>query len=302
MNPSRYFLLDDGRLRAGWRLLLFVVFCAIALVLSAWLLSSIPRWRSFPIAVGLQLFATAVTTWVMLRVFDHRPFHSVGLDAHPGRLGELCEGLAAGIVLVEVTIACEWATGLVVFEHDPSAVSGLGLTLVSATAVLFMGAASEELLFRGYAFQRLVEGCGVVLAIGISSVIFGYLHLKNPSATILSTANTVLAGILLSLAYVKTRGLWFPIGIHLAWNWAMALSGFPVSGLDVIEMPWRAVPASAKLWLHGGDYGPEGGAVATGVLVLGTIWLLLKKQKGRTEAEDTSPANGSEKPGITRQT
>ena len=292
MNPSQYFLAPDGRLRAGWRLLLFVILCAVALILSAWLLRGLPLWRAFPIAVGLQFAATAAVTWLMLRVFDHRPFSSVGLEVHPERLRQLLEGLVVGVILVETTIGCEWAAGLVVFEHDSSVGGGLGVAVVSVTVILVVGASFEELLFRGYPFQRLMEGAGVVPAIGVTSFVFGYLHLQNPSATVLSTANTVLAGILLSLAYVKTRGLWLPIGIHLAWNWAMALSGFPVSGLDVIEMPWRAVPTSAPLWLHGGDYGPEGGAIATVVLTSGVVWLLVKKEGFRDEAENPDPAAG----------
>ena len=296
MNPSGYFLLPDGRLRAGWRLLLFVLLCATALTLSAWLLSGLPLWRAFPIAVGLQFAATAAVTWLMLRLFDRRPFYSVGLDIQSGRFRELAEGLATGVILVEVTIVCEWGTGLVVFQHESSAGEGLGTALLSVTLLLVVGAASEELLFRGYPFQRLLEGAGIAPAIGISSLVFGYLHLQNPSATALSTANTVLAGILLSLAYIKTRALWLPIGIHFAWNWAQALSGFPVSGLDVIEMPWRAVPTSAPLWLHGGEYGPEGGAVAMGVLTLGIIWLLFKQEKVRNESGNPTPAAGVDNP------
>ena len=72
----------------------------------------------------------------------------------------------------------------------------------------------------------------------------------------------------------------------------MALSGFPVSGLDVIEMPWRAVPTSGAIWLHGGDYGPEGGVVATVVLVLGIGWLLLKKQEAKPGGK-SGPAAGA---------
>src|SRR5215467_12737815 len=118
MNPSRYFLLPDGRLRAGWRLLLFLIFCAVALSLSAWLLRGIPIRRALPAAVGLQFAATAATTWLTLHLFDHRPFHSVGLDVNPGRFRELAQGLSTGIVLVELTIVSEWSTGLVSFQRE----------------------------------------------------------------------------------------------------------------------------------------------------------------------------------------
>jgi len=86
---------------------------------------------------------------------------------------------------------------------------------------MLLAAVFEEVAFRGYAFQRMVDAAGPIVAAAVFSGLFGALHLSNPSATPLSTANTALAGVLFSLAYLKTRGLWLPIGLHWAWNFTM---------------------------------------------------------------------------------
>jgi membrane protease YdiL (CAAX protease family) len=237
----------------------------------------------------------------MLRVFDRQPLVSVGLEISSLRARELGQGLVAGLLLVESTIVCEWAIGLVTIQTYSAPDSPLGWTLTLTTVVLLVSAAAEELLFRGYPFQRLVEGAGRLVAIGISSAVFGWLHLQNPSATALSAANTILAGILLALAYLRTRALWFPIGIHFSWNWAMALSGFPVSGIDVMAMPWRAIPASRAVWLHGGDYGPEGGVIATGALLAGIVWLLIRMPQNAGGQSAPPPAATAGEPASARK-
>jgi hypothetical protein len=160
--------------------------------------------------------------------------------------------------------------------------------------LLVLGASYEEVLFRGYAFQRIIEGTNGTVAIAVSSLVFGLLHISNPHATRLSTLNTILAGVLLGLAYVRTRALWLPIGFHFGWNWMLAVLGHPVSGLEVAELPWRVAPAAEPVWLHGGSYGPEGGIVATGALVLGSIYLgafyRLREGEAPRDSEPSRPA------------
>src|SRR2546430_16785770 len=104
------------------------------------------------------------------------------------------------------------------------------------------------------------------------------------SATPLSTANTTLAGVLFSLAYLKTRGLWLPIGLHWAWNFTMGpILSLPVSGMRFGPTLLRSQLTGAK-WLTGGAYGPEGGAVTTVVCVAAIFWL------ARTQRFAPSPA------------
>jgi len=136
-----------------------------------------------------------------------------------------------------------------------------------------LSATNEELVFRGYPFQRLVDSLGPAGAVAVSSVCFGLMHLGNPDHTWFSTINTMLVGIPLSLAYLRTRALWLPVGIHFAWNYVQGfIFGFPVSGFR-----FPATLLSAHVhggeWLTGSAYGPEGGLFCT-IAVLGATLFL----------------------------
>jgi membrane protease YdiL (CAAX protease family) len=105
------------------------------------------------------------------------------------------------------------------FEVDQVAGDILSNSLLTSFVVFALAAAWEEAFFRGYLLQTFVRsGLATWGVLGLS-LFFGVVHLANPSATIISATNTVLAGIVFSLAYLKTRDLWFPWGLHLMWNW-----------------------------------------------------------------------------------
>ena len=105
--------------------------------------------------------------------------------------------------------------------------------------LLLSGALLEEAMFRGYPFQRLVEAVGPVWAVVALSALFGAAHLGNPNASgVLSWAflNTIAIGVLLALAYLRTRTLWLPFGIHFGWNFALGfVFGLPVSGMNTFR-------------------------------------------------------------------
>ena len=143
--------------------------------------------------------------------------------------------------------------------------------------LLTLGAAAlaEEIAFRGFPYRRLIEAIGPVKATVIMAFLFGALHLLNPDATWVSTLITMLAGVLLSIAWLRTRGLWLPWGLHFGWNASMGvLFGLPVSGLVTFStvVQTRAI---GREWLTGGDYGPEA-AVFTGVVLVAAIAVLVR--------------------------
>jgi hypothetical protein len=95
-------------------------------------------------------------------------------------------------------------------------------------------------------------------------------HLRNPDANWVSTTNTALAGIWFGLAYLKTRDLWFPFGIHLMWNWAQgAVFGIEVSGLKNIATATLLKEIDrGPAWLTGENYGIEGGIACTIAIII----------------------------------
>jgi len=274
MDLTRYFLLPDGRLRAGWRLALFVVFFLVSWFVFSGVASL--GWRRPTITSQTVIFAAAAlaTTGLMMRLFEHQPFARVGLAVERRSGNELVLGLVSGVALVSAATLVAWGVGVIQFQPSGTDAASAVALFLPVTLFFAVSATTEELLFRGYPFQRLVEASNGFMALAIFSALFGYLHAGNPHATHLSILNTVLAGILLSLAYLKTRALWIPIGFHFSWNWMLCLLGLPVSGLVMTPMPWKVVALPEYTWLHGGDYGPEGGLLATIVLSVGIVCLV----------------------------
>jgi membrane protease YdiL (CAAX protease family) len=170
--------------------------------------------------------------------------------------------------VIAVVAGAMYATGAASFSGlRPGAAAAPG-DILRLLAFLLLAAAFEELAFRGYAFQRLVEALGPLAATIVSSAFFSLAHLRNPEATLLSSVNTALAGGLLAVAYLRTRGLWMPIGLHFAWNLFQGpVFSFPVSGYRMPELALEAHLAG-PVWLTGGGFGPEGSILLTGVAVV----------------------------------
>ncbi len=282
-------------MRPIYRVLLFVGLAVILIFLAGTLVASVgsalhkpKQWlmEGAPLAAfyGLLCAALLLQSSFFLRTIDQRSFRTLGLWFYPGWGRELSRGVGLGVGLMVVIVAILVAMGEVGYSGPTSDGTRALLGILVTTGVMLLAAVFEEVAFRGYAFQRMVDEAGPIVAVAVFSGLFGALHLSNPSATLLSTANTALAGVLFSLAYLKTRGLWLPIGLHWAWNFTMGpILSLPVSGIRLGPTLLRSQLTGAK-WLTGGAYGPEGGAMTTVVCVAAIFWL------ARTRRFASSPA------------
>jgi len=140
-------------------------------------------------------------------------------------------------------------------------------SLVFLSVVLLFGAIGEELLFRGYGFQILVRAIGPFATILPVSVLFGFAHAENLSFGTLPFLNTVLWGVLLGWAFIRSGDLWLPIGLHFGWNWALPLMGVNLSGFTMSVTGYTMHWSLGVLWT-GGNYGPEGGLFTTAIVVV----------------------------------
>ena len=277
--------LKSGQVRPVWRFFLSVVLVfftvvAVGLVLglilgaldyhpSRILLLSYSSLLLFPALLGLFKYLTAS--------LEKKPAGSTGLAFLSGWKTELGLGLMAGTAMILAVGGVEISLGLVEFSRAGGPAERTATWGVSLFVVLAAAAANEEMIFRGYPFQRLVDAVGPVPAVAFTSVLFGLVHLSNPSVTWISTLNTMLVGVPFAVAYLRTRTLWLPIGMHFAWNFIQGFAlGLPVSGIVVPESLLRADPRGA-VWLTGGAYGPEGGLLATGTIFAVTAYLLFSK-------------------------
>ena len=185
-------------------------------------------------------------------------------------VSELGLGLALGALLFSVTIAILTLAGV----YHVTGSNGWQPMLAILPASILSGVL-EEVLIRGIVFRILEQWLGSWIALGISAVIFGVLHLVNPGATLLNAAAiSIEAGVLLAAAYMLTRRLWLCIGIHIAWNFtqggifSVAVSGGQSKGLLQSSMV-------GPDWLTGGAFGAEASVVAMGVCLAAGITLVV---------------------------
>jgi uncharacterized protein len=302
MGPN-FFKDANGHLRSGWRLVIFAVAFIISvqvlqvviiLGLSLLLRRSIGElsnslW-SIVAGHGSILVSAFLIGWGCGALFEELPFRALGTTPHPGWLKNLLLGSALGAVSLLLAALITTVTRGMRFRFDPANPAMIGKTLAVSILVFVFAAAAEEMLFRGYPLQTLTRARLAWLGVLLTSVPFAAVHLRNPNVVPGFTfINTALAGVWLAVAYLRTRSLWLPLGLHWSWNWVQAsLLGLPVSGIDRIAPAplLRAVNVGPD-WLTGGAYGIEGGAACTVALIVSTIIIWRAKLFNRA---DVSPS------------
>jgi len=213
------------------------------------------------------LLAAAVATTATIAIME-RGRWNIGFIVPPGpALRDAAVGLAFAAVLIGIADVIVLATTSM--RHT----AGNGFPWNALWVIYIPAAIHEEVVFRGYLFQRayaLHRGAGIA----ISSIVFATLHANNVGVTWIAMLNLLLAGVFLALAWERHRRLWLPIGIHLGWNIASGpILGYGVSGFapqaSVVQIIGRG-PA----WLTGSAFGIEGSVAATAVEVIGiaVLW------------------------------
>ncbi|TDX01927.1 CPBP family intramembrane glutamic endopeptidase [Dinghuibacter silviterrae] len=206
----------------------------------------------------------------------------------------LVVGILLGALLQTLTI------GVIYLNHDFTVISINPIAAVLPGLIMaFTAAIIEEVLIRGVLFRIMEEKLGSLLALGISALIFGLLHLANPNSSLITAMGIAIeAGLLLGVAYMYSRNLWFPIAIHFAWNFTQSgIFGASTSGVAISDSLLTSKIQGAT-WVTGGAFGPEGSVqapvfclVATGVLMVlcyrqGKIVPPFWKKQGATQFGD----------------
>jgi membrane protease YdiL (CAAX protease family) len=251
--------------------LLFYCFLFIAgSVLYGWMLLPAGLLVAAPVSTFL---AGLTANFLSMRVFERAPVIDVGLRWHAGALRHLWLGAAAGFTAAVMITFGAVLVGAARLEPDPNFPASLA-SAAFVTVMLILGATGEELTLRGYGFQVLAAVTGVPIAVVSTSVVFGLLHMSNQNASTFGIVNTVLYGIVLGWAMLRSGDLWLPTGIHFGWNWALPLAGVPLSGFTMgwtgYTLRWNV----SDFW-SGGAYGPEGGVLTT-IVVAGLLVFLWK--------------------------
>jgi membrane protease YdiL (CAAX protease family) len=268
ITPARF---DPDKLRLLVRVGVFV----LLVILGKTVFPALMQPFGGPLVVSaLSAFATgALANAVVARGWERGQLSDFGLGWTPASGRELATGIACGTVGAALIVVVAVISGLANFEVTPLAERAWGGIPILVVLLLF-GSVGEELMFHGYAFQHLVRHMGEFATVLPVGILFGLMHLGNQNVTLLAVLNTIAWGVLLGCAYLRTRTLWLPIGMHFGWNVATPFLGERLSGFTIAvtgyELHWR----TGVLW-SGGAYGLEGGLFTT-VVVAGLFVVLYR--------------------------
>lgn len=210
--------------------------------------------------------AAVVVYWLVMRFLARRHVSELA----PARAGwRALLGIAIGVAFIATSLLS------VVTEFSFTWSTGRALPTVATTAAVALGAAvTEELMFRGLVLQALERLVGSWVALAVTAVAFGAVHLANPAATPWSAvAIAVEAGVLLGAAFLWKRNIWLAVGLHFAWNTCVGLIGIAVSGHPSDGL-LVARPTGPDL-LTGGSFGIEASIVPVALSVLISVPMLV---------------------------
>lgn len=216
-------------------------------------------------AAGSDLVCALFANWLALRMFTGLRLSDLGLWWSRASADNLALGLFGGIGAACLVLGGPLIVGAAHFVNTPTEHPSWD-TLLFVSLLLAAGSAGEEIFFRGYGFQTLLANCGAFATIVPVGVVFALLHLPNPNASWMSMLNTAGFGILFGYAYLRSRDLWLPIGLHFGWNFTLPLFGVNVSGLRMKETGYEMAWTAGKAW-SGGAYGPEASVLASAVIL-----------------------------------
>jgi membrane protease YdiL (CAAX protease family) len=299
---------EERRLRAGWRIFIQgILYQALYFLFFLPFIFLVRGFLSFTILLdkSISLVAVLLAVFFARRYLDRRSFLSLGLNLKWLSVRDLLVGFTFAGLIMGLIYFLEWSAGWLQFTGftwqslPPQRIIKNALSAILLFSIV---AFDEELLSRGYHLQNLSDGArtrierpGSTTGFGsktltslitlfnlfagkksllwgslASSVIFAILHLANPFASFNAFLGLLAAGLFLSYAYVRTRQLWLPIGLHIGWNFFEGtVFGFPVSGIDLQGLVGQINNGPAII--TGGRFGPEAGMVLLPGLALGFI-------------------------------
>jgi hypothetical protein len=225
------------------------------------------------LVAAIEFLSSVVSVFLFRKFFDRKSFASLGFSTK-GHGHEMISGfflapalIGMGLIFLYITNHLEWDYN----GFNPQ-------TFFIDGGTLLILAFSEELLFRGYVLNNLMESFNKWAALIISAVLFALFHLGNPGISTIPFVSIFLAGILFGINYVYTKNLWFPILLHFGWNLFQGpLYGFKVSGVHFSSL--LQTDLKGDISITGGDFGFEGSFVAAALLLITVLGFYLFNEK-----------------------
>ena len=218
---------------------------------------------------ALIVMAVLICTIFMMRVVDRKPFLDLGF-AWKGYQKDVFLGFLTALFLLGVGMAICLLTNSVDIVSVAWHPGELSLYFLFFILVAF----TEEIVFRGYILRRMLDTrmnhwCSLL----ISSLLFATIHISNDGFNWLAFISLLMAGVILGLSYIYTRNLWFPISLHLFWNWIQGpILGFEVSGIMLDGSLIKQMRPVDNL-INGGAFGFEGSLLCIILIVIATFMI-----------------------------
>lgn len=205
---------------------------------------------------------------VFRKYLDRKTIHSLGFGAKNEDLRPLI-GLTSAIFILGLTAMTLFFSGLIRWHEQDIAFTGFVLMLIAILLLSF----TEEMMYRGYILNNLLDALPKWQALALSAAIFSLAHITNPGQSPLAVINIFLGGLIMGLTYIHNRSLWFPFLFHAGWNLFQGpILGFRVSGIEVPTL--FDLQVSGPAWLTGGGFGLEGSLVLGIFLLVWFVYLL----------------------------
>ena len=267
INP---FLNSERQLRNGWWI--FIFFLVLAAILIPTLI--VAQQNSMDVSIGLQAVIIVIASFIC-QLLRRKPMNELFGKFNVRWLKELGLGGLIGSALMLVPALILWIFGWVHWQWNPA-----GFSTLLSTVFLFAGVAlAEEILFRGFIFQRLIAGLGQLPAQLIMAGYFLLTHLNNPGMTgdvkVLASINIFIASLVFGLTFIRTKSLAMPLGLHFMANLMQGgVLGFGVSGTDQSGL-LQPIFSEVPIWLTGGQFGLE--ASILGLVCVVVIFVLFQR-------------------------
>lgn len=200
---------------------------------------------------------------ILYLVKPWRPYlKAYGTGPSGNRVSMLAIGLLIGFVMNGVSILAAVLAGSVQLDFVQFNVIGFVLFLI----FIFIQASTEEIICRGFAYQRIKRTYGTAAAVIGSALIFSLAHIMNPGVTPLALLDIFLTGVLYALMVRYCDSIWMAMGAHTAWNLTQnILFGLPNSGMASSYSFFGLSGVASNSFAYDTAFGVEGTIFAVGV-------------------------------------
>ena len=221
---------------------------------------------------AFQVLGSFCALWLATKFIDRKPLISIGLSMKD-KANEMLVGLGFALAFIGGLFLLLWLLGAITI----TGYVGFKPGVFFVSMMLFLAAFDEELIFRGYILNSMMDSSSRWVALAGSSAIFALMHAGNPSVWSNWVPMTELfaAGFILGISYTFTKNLWFPTFFHFGWNFFQGLFGFEISGINVDS--WKMIShentGNVPDIISGGAFGIEGSVITLSCTIICTYFI-----------------------------